>query len=87
MSDCWYVISVYEDDGEYEVLFEGKALFARAYFLAHLETERSMTDCGIRHQTDFQFEVWITDPNQQEAKPNLAYTVKLTTTLPSKSLH
>ncbi len=83
----WFVISQYDDNGEYEILFSGPELDARNYFNSILANERNSTITDVRNVTESQYEIWIEKHYQKNFDPGCAYTVKLTSKIPENRKH
>ncbi len=83
----WYVISEYADSGDYEIVANGTEDEAVSFFKSQLSSELKMSDADVRNITAYQFEIWVKQHYQKDMKPDLAYTVKLTDSLPSEKRH
>ena len=83
----WYVISVYSDCGEFDVIDQGSKDKAKEVFQSRLRVESNLPHSDLRNITAFKFEVWVEQNYQNDMKPGCAYTVELTDTLPSQKKH
>ncbi len=83
----WYVISEYDDTGDYEIVAQGSEQQADTFFKAQLSLESKISGADVRNITDYQFEIWVQQHYQKKSKPGRAYTVKLTDSLPSENRH
>lgn len=73
-----YVISVYADAGDYEILFSGEENEAKKFF-----DERLAAEIEPKNVTSEQYEIWVDEHYQNDFKPGVAYTVKLVKNLPA----
>jgi hypothetical protein len=83
----WFVISQYDDNGEYEILFTGPELDVRKFFNTLLANERNLTISDVRNVTESQFEIWTENHYQNNFEPGCAYTVKITSNIPENRKH
>ncbi len=83
----WYVISEFDDVGDYEITSKGTKKVAKSFFDEALRSEQKSSRTDIRNVTAYQFEVWVQKHYQNDMKPGRAYKVKLTDQLPTLHKH
>ena len=83
----WFVISQYDDNGEYEILFTGPELDARNYFNSILANEGNLTITDVRNVTESQYEIWTANHYQNNFEPGCAYKIKLISNIPENRKH